>query len=80
MTQALDKEKKLSPWQELNPWPTEHQAGAYIFLFLDIKQLAGGIRHFLNGHETFEKLLKEISLKVGAIRAKLFAINLVIAW
>ena len=53
--------------------------GCIHFLFLDIKQLAGGIRHFLNGHEIFEKLLKEIPLKVGAIRAKLFAKNLLIA-
>ena len=27
MTQAWDKEKNLSTWQESNPWPPEHQAG-----------------------------------------------------
>ena len=28
MTRAWDKEKKLSPRQESNPWPPEHRAGA----------------------------------------------------
>ena len=28
MALAWDKEKNLSPWQELNPWPFKHRAGA----------------------------------------------------
>ena len=28
MTPAWDKEKNLSPQQELNPWPPEHRVGA----------------------------------------------------
>ena len=28
MAWARDKEKNLSPQQEMNPWPPEHRAGA----------------------------------------------------